>query len=111
MSFRWPAIKKRWRHRGRKVQRRNCARGSEIHDRGKWSERIGRQVWHGRCEGQNSTVLFDTDEGPRSDTTREALAKLKPAFHVHGTTTAGNSSQMSDGAAAAIVMSAERARA
>jgi len=51
------------------------------------------------------------DEGPRADTSLEALAKLKPAFHAHGTTTAGNSSQMSDGAAAAIVMSAERARA
>jgi acetyl-CoA acyltransferase len=56
-------------------------------------------------------VIFDTDEGPRADTSLEALAKLKPAFHARGTVTAGNSSQMSDGAAAAIVMSAERARA
>jgi acetyl-CoA acyltransferase len=56
-------------------------------------------------------VVFDTDEGPRADTSMEALAKLKPAFHVHGVVTAGNSSQMSDGAAAAVVMSAERARA
>lgn len=55
--------------------------------------------------------LFDTDEGPRADTTLEALAKLKPAFHARGTITAGNASQMSDGAAAAVVMSAERARA
>src|SRR5271170_6078770 len=55
-------------------------------------------------------VTFDTDEGPRSDTSIEALAKLKPAFHVRGVVTAGNSSQMSDGAAAAVVMSAERAR-
>jgi acetyl-CoA acyltransferase len=55
-------------------------------------------------------VTFDTDEGPRADTSLDALAKLKPAFHVHGTVTAGNSSQMSDGAAAAVVMSAERAR-
>jgi acetyl-CoA acyltransferase len=55
-------------------------------------------------------VRFDTDEGPRSDTSMEALAKLKPAFHVRGVVTAGNSSQMSDGAAAAVVMSAERAR-
>ena len=51
------------------------------------------------------------DEGPRADTSLEALAKLKPAFHARGTTTAGNSSQTSDGAAAAIVMSAESARA
>ncbi len=57
------------------------------------------------------TTVFDTDEGPRADTSLEALAKLKPAFHVKGTTTAGNSSQMSDGAAAAVVMSAERAKA
>jgi len=53
---------------------------------------------------------FDTDEGPRADTSVEALAKLKPVFHIHGVVTAGNSSQMSDGAAASVVMSAERAR-
>jgi acetyl-CoA acyltransferase len=53
---------------------------------------------------------FDTDEGPRADTSMEALGKLKPAFHAHGTVTAGNSSQMSDGAAASVLMSAERAR-
>src|SRR5712692_43464 len=56
-------------------------------------------------------AMFDTDEGPRADTSLDALAKLKPAFHARGVTTAGNSSQMSDGAAAAVVMSAERARA
>lgn len=56
------------------------------------------------------TFTFDTDEGPRADTSLEALAKLKPAFHVAGTVTAGNSSQMSDGAAAAVVMSEERAK-
>ena len=60
---------------------------------------------------KTTKVIFDTDEGPRSDTSLEALAKLKPAFHVHGSVTAGNSSQMSDGAAIAVVMSAERARA
>lgn len=54
---------------------------------------------------------FRKDEGPRADTSLEALAKLKPAFHVKGTVTAGNSSQTSDGAAAALVMSAERAQA
>ncbi|HKW63405.1 MAG TPA: acetyl-CoA C-acyltransferase [Candidatus Acidoferrum sp.] len=53
---------------------------------------------------------FSTDEGPRADTSLEALGKLKPAFHVKGTVTAGNSSQMSDGAAAAIVMSDARAK-
>ncbi len=50
-------------------------------------------------------IVFDTDEGPRADTTIEALAKLKPAFDAKGTVTAGNSSQMSDGAAAAVVVS------
>jgi acetyl-CoA acyltransferase len=55
-------------------------------------------------------VIFDTDEGPRSDTSMEALGKLKPAFHAHGVVTAGNSSQMSDAAAAAVLMSAERAQ-
>ncbi len=55
-------------------------------------------------------ILFDTDEGVRFDSSIEALARLKPAFHVSGTVTAGNSSQTSDGAAAAVVMSRERAQ-
>lgn len=55
-------------------------------------------------------IIFKIDEGPRADTTLEALLALRPAFHVKGTVTAGNSSQMSDGAAAAVVMSAERAK-
>lgn len=54
-------------------------------------------------------IVFDTDEGPRKETSLEALAKLKPAFHARGTVTAGNSSQMSDGAAAVLVMSEEKA--
>ncbi|MED4584051.1 acetyl-CoA C-acetyltransferase [Brevibacillus choshinensis] len=53
--------------------------------------------------------VFQVDEGPRPDTTLEALAKLKPVFHVQGSVTAGNSSQTSDGAAAVLVMSAEKA--
>ena len=60
---------------------------------------------------QRREVVFDKDEGVRRDTSAEGLAKLKPAFHVKGTITAGNASQMSDGAAAAIVMSDARARA
>ncbi len=63
-----------------------------------------------RSPGASTEVEFKTDEGPRADTSAEALAKLKPAFHAGGQVTAGNSSQTSDGAAAAIVMSAERAR-
>ena len=54
-------------------------------------------------------IIFKTDDGPRADTSMEALAALKPVFHARGITTAGNSSQMSDGAAAAVVMSADRA--
>ena len=60
---------------------------------------------------KTTKVVFEMDEGPRADTSLEALTKLKPAFHAHGVVTAGNSSQMSDGAAATVVMSAERARA
>src|SRR6266566_1096693 len=60
---------------------------------------------------KTGTKVFDTDEGPRADTSLDALARLKPAFHAHGTVTAGNSSQMSDGAAISVVMSADRARA
>jgi acetyl-CoA acyltransferase len=56
-------------------------------------------------------ISFKVDEGPRADTSLEALLALKPAFHVKGIVTAGNSSQMSDGAAAAVVMSGERAKA
>ncbi|MGB7554085.1 MAG: acetyl-CoA C-acyltransferase [Candidatus Korobacteraceae bacterium] len=60
---------------------------------------------------KRTDIVFKMDEGPRADTSLEALLALKPAFHVKGTVTAGNSSQMSDGAAAAVVMSAERAKA
>jgi len=61
----------------------------------------------GKAKAVEST--FKVDEGPRTDTSGEALAKLKPAFHTRGTVTAGNASQVSDGAAAAVVMSAELA--
>ncbi len=60
--------------------------------------------------GEEKSV-FRTDEGPRADTTLDALAKLKPVFHANGTVTAGNASQTSDGAAAALVMSEAKARA
>jgi acetyl-CoA acyltransferase len=55
-------------------------------------------------------TVFAADEGPRADTSAEALALLKPAFHAQGTVTAGNSSQTSDGAAAVVLMEAERAK-
>jgi acetyl-CoA acyltransferase len=60
---------------------------------------------HGTKKG-----VFKKDEGPRADTSLEALAKLRPVFHAAGTVTAGNSSQTSDGASAAIVMSEKKAR-
>src|SRR5512145_1406189 len=56
-------------------------------------------------------IAFEVDEGPRADTSLEALAKLKPAFDPRGTVTAGNSSQMSDGAAAAVVVSEKAMKA
>jgi acetyl-CoA acyltransferase len=65
---------------------------------------------NGGAKPKKVSATFETDEGPRADTSLEALAKLKPAFHVRGVVTAGNSSQMSDGAAASVVMSAEHAR-
>jgi acetyl-CoA C-acetyltransferase len=55
-------------------------------------------------------VIFDKDEGPRADTSLEKLAKLKPAFKENGTVTAGNASQISDGASALVVMSAQSAK-
>jgi len=58
---------------------------------------------------RSRSLTFDTDEGPRADTTPEALAKLRPVFHVKGAVTAGNSSQTSDGAGGVVVMSRERA--
>src|SRR5438132_1938761 len=59
---------------------------------------------------QRREIVFEKDEGVRRDTSMEGLAKLKPAFQVKGTITAGNASQMSDGAAAAVVMSEEKAK-
>lgn len=63
-----------------------------------------------RGKFEEAKALFQVDEGPRSDTSIEALAKLKPVFHANGVVTAGNSSQTSDGAAAVLVLSEERAR-
>ena len=64
-----------------------------------------------RVDNTGAPLIFSVDEGPRRDTSLEALAKLKPAFHATGSVTAGNSSQTSDGAAAVVVTSADRARA
>jgi acetyl-CoA acyltransferase len=66
---------------------------------------------NGKGKAKPTTNTFAQDEGPRADTSFEALQKLKPVFHARGTVTAGNSSQTSDGAAAAVVMSRSRADA
>ncbi len=65
----------------------------------------------GNGHRREKIFIFKRDEGPRADTSLEALAKLKPAFREGGTVTAGNSSQMSDGAAAVIIMSRAKAEA
>ena len=65
----------------------------------------------GRGRVRTVETVFATDEGVRRDTTLEGLARLRPVFRQNGTVTAGNSSQMTDGAAAALVMSRERAAA
>jgi acetyl-CoA acyltransferase len=76
-------------------------------DAGRFDEEIV-PVTIRHIDGTDTTV--SRDEGPRRDTSMEALAKLRPAFHVRGTVTAGNSSQTSDGASAVVVMDARRAR-
>ena len=81
------------RDRGRTVSRRDRPAEGAVggHERQR-AERPQRRF--------DATITFDIDEGPRRDTSPEALAKLRPAFHAQGTVTAGNSSQTSDGAAA-----------
>lgn len=88
----------------------------EAIDAGKFREEIVPltiEETHLNSEDAPETVstVFDTDEGPRRDTSPEALTDLKPVFHVDGTVTAGNASQMSDGAAAVVLMSETRAKA
>ena len=76
---------------------------------GKFKEEIVPLKVRTMDNGKWKEFVFDTDEGPRADTTLEALAKLKPAFDPIGTVTAGNSSQLDDAAAAVVVMSADKA--
>jgi acetyl-CoA acyltransferase len=77
---------------------------------GKFDDEIVPVEVESATPGKSVKSVFARDEGPRADTNQEALAKLKPVFHANGTVTAGNSSQTSDGAAAALVMSDTRAR-
>ncbi|MDQ1523256.1 MAG: acetyl-CoA acyltransferase, partial [Pyrinomonadaceae bacterium] len=91
-------------------------RAAEAQDAGKFDDEIVPlkvvfEELDERGRKQRREMTFERDEGVRRDTSAEGLAKLRPAFHAQGTITAGNASQMSDGAAAAVVMSDERARA
>ncbi len=71
--------------------------------------RVESTALNGNGKPERTETIFNKDEGPRADTTLEALSKLKPVFQTNGTVTAGNSSQTSDGAAAALVMSDTKA--
>jgi acetyl-CoA C-acetyltransferase len=85
---------------------RSHARANRAITEGKFAEEI---VPFEIPQRKGDPVVFDQDEGVRADTTEESLAKLRTAFNKDGTITAGNASQISDGGAAVVVMSAERA--
>ncbi len=91
-------------------------RAAAAQDAGRFDDEIvaltvGFEELDARGRKQRREVEFTKDEGVRRDSSEASLAKLRPAFHAKGTITAGNASQMSDGAAAAVVMSGERAQA
>ena len=94
---------------------RSHMRAIAAQDAGKWKDEIVplevEQVVMENGKAVSRAIVFDADEGPRRDTSLEAMAKLKPAFAKNGAVTAGNSSQMSDGAAAVMVMEREKAEA
>ncbi len=93
---------------------RSHQRAAAAIDAGRFKDEIVpikvRQVSFDGKKAVEREVVFDTDEGVRRESTLEALAKLKPAFATTGSVTAGNSSQTTDGAAAVVVMSAEKAQ-
>jgi acetyl-CoA acyltransferase len=82
----------------------------QAQERGHFDDEIVPVEVESAVPGKTVKSIFQKDEGPRADTTFEALSKLRAVFHVNGTVTAGNSSQTSDGAAAALVMSEAKAR-
>jgi acetyl-CoA acyltransferase len=94
---------------------RSHMRAIAAQDAGKWKDEIVpleiEQVVLENGKSTTRTLVFDADEGPRRGTSLEAMARLRPAFAKNGTVTAGNSSQMSDGAAAVMVMEREKAEA
>ena len=94
---------------------RSHERAAAAQDAGKFDEeivplKVAFEELNEKGKKTTREVAFTKDEGVRRDTSEEGLAKLKPAFHAKGTITAGNASQMSDGAAAVVVISDERAR-
>jgi acetyl-CoA C-acetyltransferase len=86
---------------------RSHQRAAKATEEGRFAEEI-ETVWIPQRKGE--PVAFEVDEGIRADATKESLGKLKPAFQPDGTITAGNASQISNGGAAVVVMSAERAQ-
>jgi len=94
---------------------RSHMRAIAAQDAGKWKDEIVpleiEQVVLENGKAVTRTIVFEADEGPRRGTTLETMAKLRPAFSPQGSVTAGNSSQMSDGAAAVMVMERKRAEA
>jgi acetyl-CoA acyltransferase len=80
-------------------------------DAGRFADEVTPLTFEVVQDGVRRSITFAQDEGPRRDTSLDALGKLRPAFHVSGSVTAGNSSQTSDGAAAVVVTSDEIARA
>ena len=94
---------------------RSHRRAAAAIDEGKFKEEIvplevKEKVLHEDGSAEERTIIFDIDEGVRRDTSMEALARLKPVFKEGGTVTAGNASQMSDGAAAVVVMSERKVK-
>ena len=93
---------------------RSHARAVDAIESGRFDEEIAgidvKEVLYQNGQREKKEFTFDTDEGPRRDTSLEALSRLRPVFKQGGTVTAGNSSQRSDGAAAAVVMSGRTAK-
>jgi acetyl-CoA C-acetyltransferase len=112
-------------HMGESSDEVNAALEISREDQDRWAARSHQRAAHARDSGRSaaemvavevetskrSTLLVEQDEGIRPQTTTESLAQLAPAFGANGTITAGNASQLSDGAAAVVVMSAARAEA
>src|SRR5215475_8347896 len=112
----WPEV---YMTMGLTAERMHRKYGVSREDSDAFALRSHQNALHAQNEGkfddelipiETESGIFARDEGPRADTNLEALAKLKPVFHAQGTVTAGNSSQTSDGGAAALVMSEKRAR-